>query len=119
MNNSSSSSSTTSSKQIHTHNKNENTADDTITINEKISLTKNQYEVLNMICKSYDKPTSEYMQQAVVHTMETDIEYGDFCDVLMDKLNGEDKKTKNNDPSSHAYDILNNDLDMLKKLQTK
>jgi hypothetical protein len=54
MNNSTSASSAPSSSKVsHTHNKSKNTIDDTIAINEKIILTKNQYEVLNMVCNSY------------------------------------------------------------------
>jgi hypothetical protein len=37
-----------------------------ITLNEKVSLTKDQYEILNIICKIYQIPVSEYMQQALV-----------------------------------------------------
>jgi sulfur relay (sulfurtransferase) DsrC/TusE family protein len=65
-----------SSKPTYTRNKNKSGVDDTIAVNEKISLTKNQYEVLNMICKSYEKSISEYMQEALVRTMQSDIEDG-------------------------------------------
>jgi hypothetical protein len=111
-----SSSSPASSKPIHTHNKNKNAADDTITINEKISLTKNQYEVLNMICNSYEKSISEYMQEALVRSMQSDIEYGNLCDVLLDKLDGDDKKE--NSPSPSSPNIIKSDLEILKTLQT-
>jgi sulfur relay (sulfurtransferase) DsrC/TusE family protein len=120
MNNSSSRSSTpTSSKLTHAYNKNKDAVNDTIAINEKINLTKKQYEVLNMICNSYEKSISEYMQEALVRSMQSDIEYGDLCDVLLDKLDEDDKKKKNNSSSSPAPNAINNDLDMLEKLQTQ
>jgi sulfur relay (sulfurtransferase) DsrC/TusE family protein len=115
---SSSSTSTSSSKLNHTHNKNKNTVDDTITINEKINLTKKQYEVLNMICNLYETSISEYMKDALVQSMKNDVEDGNFCDVLLEKLNEDDKKKKNNSPSPAPFDTINSDLDMLKKLQT-
>ena len=34
-----------------------------VTINEKVNLTKEQNEVLQMICNSYEMTISEYMQQ--------------------------------------------------------
>lgn len=92
-----------SSKPTYTRNKNKSGVDDTIAVNEKISLTKNQYEVLNMICKSYEKSISEYMQEALVRTMQSDIEDGNLCDVLLDRLDGDDDKEmkqNNNSPST-------------------
>ena len=76
-----------SSKPTQTYNKIKTAVDVIIAINEKkVSLTKNQYEVLNMIYKSYKKSISEYMQEALVRTMQSDIEDGELCDVLLDKL---------------------------------
>lgn len=60
---------------------------------------------------------SEYMQEALVEALQSDIEDGDLCDVLMDKLDN-DKKKKNNSPSSPSPNSMNSDLDMLKELQT-
>jgi hypothetical protein len=40
-----------------------------VTINEKVNLTKEQNEVLQMICNSYEMTISEYMQQALVEAM--------------------------------------------------
>jgi hypothetical protein len=108
-----------SSKPTYTRNKNKSGVDDTIAVNEKISLTKNQYEVLNMICKSYEKSISEYMQEALVRTMQSDIEDGNLCDVLLDRLDGDDdKEMKQNNNSPSTPSTINNDLEMLKKLQT-
>ena len=55
-----------------------------VTINEKVTLTKEQNEVLRMICNSYEMIISEYMQQALVEAMRFDIEEGNFSDVLLD-----------------------------------
>lgn len=96
-----------SSKLTHTD---KDAVDDIITINEKINLTKEQHEVLNMICNSYETSISEYMKEALIQSMKNDVEDGDFCDVLL-KLDGNHRKNKNTSPSPS-----NNDLDMLKNL---
>ena len=126
MNNSSSSSSapTSSSKPSHTYSENKCNIDDTVTINETISLTKQQHEVLKMIYDTYQISLSEYMQQALVKAMRFDIEEGNLCDVLLEKIGGEDSKKNNNSPTSSspaapfAPDLMNSDLDLL-KLQTE
>jgi hypothetical protein len=105
----------------HTRNKYKSAVDDTIAINEKISLTRNQYEVLNMICNSYEKSISEYMQEALVRSMQSDIEDGNLCDVLLDKLDevdNDDKEMQQNNDSASSPNTINDDLEMLKKLQT-
>lgn len=107
MNNSSSASNpsgptsaTTTTKQTHIHknNNNKNTIDNTITINEKINLTKKQHEILNIICDSYETSIPEYMQEALLQAMRSDIEDGDLSDVLLDKL---DEYDINNNKSHH------------------
>ena len=124
MNNSRSSlgeTSSLSSKPTHICNKDKSAVDDTIAINEKISLTRNQYEVLNMICNSYEKSISEYMQEALVRSMQSDIEDGNLCDVLLDKLDevdNDDKEMQQNNDSASSPNTINDDLEMLKKLQT-
>jgi hypothetical protein len=60
-----------------------------VMINQQITLTKNQFELLKIISKAHDKSISEYIQIAVVETMKTEIEFGDFCDILLDKLDTE------------------------------
>jgi hypothetical protein len=97
---------------------------DLVTITEKVNLTKDQYEILNVICKIYQIPVSEYMQQALVEAMRFDIEEGNFSDALLEKIGCEDSKKNNNSPSSStltspAHDLTNSDLDLLKKLQTQ
>lgn len=54
--NSSSSSSMALSEASHTYNK----ENDLITVTEKVNLTKNQHEVLQMICNSY-MPTRHFI----------------------------------------------------------
>src|SRR6266487_6606577 len=109
-----SSSSSPSSKVNKTYSKD---TDNLITINEKVNLTKDQHEVLNIICNTYQISISEYMQEALVEAMKFDLEEGNFCDVLLEKI--DDDKKDNNSPSSPAPDPMNSDLDMLKKLQTQ
>jgi hypothetical protein len=58
------------------------------------------------------------MQEALVDAMKFDLEEGNFCDVLLDKITDEDDKKKNNNNSSSpfAHKPMNSDLDMLKLL---
>jgi hypothetical protein len=110
----SSSSSSASSKVNETYSKH---PADLVTINEKVNLTKDQHEVLNIICDTYQISISEYMQEALVEAMKFDLEEGNFCDVLLGKIIEEDddkKKNKSFPPTS-----MNNELDMFKKLQTQ
>jgi hypothetical protein len=47
---------------------------------------------------------------------------GNFSDALLEKIGGEDNKKNNSSPSSSASlapDLMKNDLDLLKKLQTQ
>src|SRR5919198_466611 len=94
----SSSSETATSSVINTSN--DDAEGNVITISEKIKLTKNRYEVLNIICNTYQKPISEYMQQALVQAMESDIEVGDFCDTLLSKLDEDDNDNESKDNNS-------------------
>jgi hypothetical protein len=97
----------------HTHS---NKQDDFVTITEKIKLKKDQYEVLKIICNTYQTSFSEYMQEALVEAMKFDLEEGNFCDTLLEKIDNDDK-SKNNSPSSPAPlapDLMNGDLDLLK-----
>jgi hypothetical protein len=116
----SSSSSTVPSKIIHTNSNNKE--NDIITLTEKIKLKKDQYAVLKIICDTYEIPLSGYMREALIEAMKFDIEEGNFCDTLLEKINNDDK-SKNNSPSSSslapfAPDLMNSDLDLLKKMQT-
>ena len=109
---SSSSSSPTKSKVIQTNNTN-----NVFTINEKVNLTKNQHEVLQMICNSYQMTVSEYMQEALVEAMRFDIEEGNFSDVLLEKLDEGNKRKNDNStkPSSMKDELSMKDgLDKLR-----
>ena len=86
----------TSSKLANTQNKNK----DVITINEKVNLTKQQHQVLKIICDTYETSFSEYMHQALVEAMRFDIEEGNFSDTLLEKIGVEDSK---NDSSSSLF----------------
>jgi hypothetical protein len=66
-----SSSSSSSSKVNKTYSKD---PDNLIRINEKVNLTKDQHEVLNIICNTYQTSFSEYMQEALVEAMKFDLE---------------------------------------------
>jgi hypothetical protein len=101
---------------------NSNKKDDFITITEKIKLKKDQYEVLKIVCDTYQTSFSEYMQEALIEAMKFDVEEGNFCDTLLEKIDSDDKG-KNSSPSSFlaplAPDPMSSDLDLLKKLQTQ
>lgn len=62
-------------------------------LNPQINLTKDQFELLNIMSKAHDKSISEYIQKAVIETMKNEIEFGDFCDILLDKLDSESELT--------------------------
>jgi hypothetical protein len=66
-----------------------NTQDSHVTINEQIVLTRDQYELLKIISNTSNKSVSEYIQKALIETMKSEIEFGDFCDMLLDKLDSE------------------------------
>ena len=107
-----------SSKLVNIENENKNSIDDVIiTINEKVNLTKKQHQVLKIICDTYETSFSEYMQQALVEALWFDIEEGNFSDILLEKIGGEDRKNNNSSHSSVAQSLTNTDLDLLKKLQ--
>jgi hypothetical protein len=62
---------------------------DHVAINDQIILTKDQFELLKIISDAHNKSISEYIQHAIIETMKTEIEFGDFCDILLDKLDPE------------------------------
>jgi hypothetical protein len=68
-------------------------------------LKKDQYEVLKIICNTYQTSFSEYMQQALVEAMRFDIEEGNFCDALLEKIDNYDK-SKNNSPLPSSLALL-------------
>src|ERR1051326_2018369 len=111
---------TSSSKLANIQNKNKYSGDDFIIINEKVNLTKQQHQVLKTICDTYQMSFSEYMQQALVEAMRFDIEEGNLCDALLEKIGAEDsKKDNNSSPPSPTTaltpDLMKTDFDLLKK----
>lgn len=60
-----------------------------VKFNQQIILTKDQFELLKIISNAHNKTISEYIQKAVIEIMKTEIEFGDFCDILLDKLDTE------------------------------
>jgi hypothetical protein len=96
-------------KGIQTDNRNHS---ELVTINEKVNLTKEQNEILKMVCNSYEMTISEYMQQALVEAMRFDIEEGNFSDVLLEKLGGDKKKENANGAQRSS---VQNELDIFKK----
>ena len=110
-------------KSTHTDNKNTDAVHSMVTINEKVNLTEQQHQVLQTICDPYQMSLSEYMQQALVEAMRFDIEEGNLCDALLEKIGAEDSKKDNNSsppsPTSINPDLMKNDLDLLKRLQTE
>ena len=79
-------------KVIGTNNSKED-HEEVISITEKINLTKKQYQVLNIICNTYEESISQYLEEALVEAMRFDIEEGNFCDALLEKI-GEDNSKK-------------------------
>lgn len=57
---------------------------------------------MNIICNTYEEPLSQSLQEALIEAMRFDIEEGNFSDILLDKLDEEDKekKTSSTQPSS-------------------
>ncbi len=54
--------------------------------------------------------------------MKFDIEEGNFCDTLLEKINSDDKSEKDcpeSGPGPLAAGLMNSDLDLLKKLRTR
>src|SRR2546425_12751814 len=89
-------SSTHLSKIIHTTNEQKNKIPaNLITINEKVNLSRKQYEVLKIICDTYEQSISEYMEEALVEAMQYDIEEGNFSATLLEKLEEDDMKNGN------------------------
>jgi hypothetical protein len=83
----------------------EDSIDAIVTINEKVSLTKQQHQVLKIICDTYDISFSEYMQQSLVEAMRFDIEEGNFSDALLEKIGSEDSKKDNSSLSSSSASL--------------
>jgi hypothetical protein len=69
----------------------------------------------------WQESISEYLQEALVEAMRFDLEEGNFCEALLEKISSNDKVDNNSLRSSSdslAPDLTNSDLDLLTKLQT-
>jgi hypothetical protein len=124
LNGSSSSLSSTTQSKVDNSNGDSNEENYIITLTEKIKLKKDQYEVLKMICDTYQTSFSQYIGEAIIEAMRFDVEEGNLCDTLLEKIDNEDRsKNKNNSvsssPGSLASDLMKSDVDLLKKLQTQ
>jgi hypothetical protein len=75
-----------SSKPGNSFNGKNKLSDEVITINETISLTKNQHQALKIVCDIYQQSFSEYIQEALVQTMRSDIDDGNLSIVLLERL---------------------------------
>jgi hypothetical protein len=101
--------STGSSRVLHAHDPIEN---ECVTLTEKVDLTKKQFEVLKIVCDTYQKSIPEYMQGAIVEAMKSDIEEGNFCESLLDKLGGDDQKEEKG-MSSNSPAFIEDDINSL------
>jgi hypothetical protein len=98
-------------KVIQTNNKEDH--EELVTITEKVNLTKNQYEVLNIICNTYEQSVSQYLQEALVETMRFDIEEGNFSDVLLEKITDKKEENINKEKKGNSFltgSSVDNDL---------
>jgi hypothetical protein len=86
-------------------------SDNEVKINEEVSLTKKQLEVLNIICNTYKELISQYMKDALIDKMQSDIEDGDFSDVLLSKLHEEEDEGKTYSSLSSTGKEYDNILD--------
>jgi hypothetical protein len=65
---------------------------------------------------------NEFNWKSLIEAMKFDIEEGNFCDTLLEKIDNNDKIKNSSPPSSPgplASDFMKSDLDLLKKLQTQ
>jgi hypothetical protein len=107
---SSSSPSTQLPRVTHHHKESEDDVVD-ITLSERIRVTRKQYEVLKIVCDTYQKSIPEYLQEALIEVMRSDIEEGNFCDALLDKLDGDSQKEEKkcySSPPAFTGDDVNN-----------
>ncbi|HZD35674.1 MAG TPA: hypothetical protein VE130_10750 [Nitrososphaeraceae archaeon] len=63
---------------------------------------------MKIVCDTYQKSLYEYMQEA----MKSDIEEGNFCDALLDKIDGDDGN-KEERMNSEPLTCVRNETDSL------
>ena len=86
--------SSASTETPHSIQNNNENHEESMKITEKINLTKSQYEVLNIICNTYEESVSQYLQEALVEAMRFDIEEGNFSDTLLQKITDKKEEKK-------------------------
>jgi hypothetical protein len=93
------SNSSASSSQPHKigNGKNKNSEEDIITITERVNLTKNQHQALKIVCDIYQQSFSEYIHQALVQTMKSDIEDGNLSISLLERLDDDPREGETDD----------------------
>ena len=57
-----------------------------VTITENVSLTQDQHQALKIVCDIYQQSFSEYIHEALVQTMRSDIEDGNLSVAMLDRL---------------------------------
>jgi hypothetical protein len=85
---------------------------DVVTISETISLTKNQHQALKIVCDIYQQSFSEYIQEALVQTMRSDIDDGNISIVLLERLDdspGDRESKKGGTDEDNKKIVQNND----------
>ena len=69
-------------------------SDDLVTINETFSLTKDQHQALKIVCDIYQQSFSEYIQEALVQAMRSDVEDGNISITLLERLEDSKREEK-------------------------
>jgi hypothetical protein len=98
--------------------KEKNQGDTMITINENISLTKNQHQALRIVCDIYKQSFSDYIQEALVQAMRSDIEDGTLSITLLERLDDSPPERKNEKNKTDERDngIVQNSDPILEEL---
>jgi hypothetical protein len=77
------------------------------TINEPITLTKKQNEILTMVCDLYEMKVAEYIKDALIESLKEEITDGDFCGLLASKLDENKKENKSKAGDKAVSDQVN------------
>lgn len=77
------------------------------TLNEPITLTKKQNEILTMVCDLYEMKVGEYIKEALIESLKEEITDGDFCGLLASKLDDNKKENKSKAGDKSVSDQVN------------
>jgi hypothetical protein len=98
----------------------DNNSDDTmITFNENVRLTKDQHQALKIVCDISQLSFAEYIQYALVQTMQSDIDDGNIAISLLEMLDdgsGEKENEKSSIDEGKASKSVLDELMALNKL---